>query len=102
LVRGRVGDDAAGVEADHPFGEAHDRAHDVLDHDDRHARPIYAQDDTEHLVDLDRGQACHHFVQDHHARPCRQGTRHLELAQIDLGQRAGPSVGFVGETHSFE
>src|SRR5712692_5149707 len=45
LVRRALGDPLAGVQDDDPFREAHDRAHDVLDHDDGDALLVQAEKD---------------------------------------------------------
>src|SRR5574341_984114 len=95
-LRGRpLGDLAAVVEDDHPVGQAHDRVHDMLDHDDRDAALTDLPDEVEERRTLHRVQPGDGFVEQQYPRARRQCPSDLEplaAGQRELsGQPLGPA-----------
>src|SRR5262252_8808321 len=74
-----LGDPLPGVEHHDAFGEAHHRAHDVLDHDDRDATLVQAEEDGEDVVHLGAREPRHGLVRDQELRPGGHGPGQLEL-----------------------
>src|SRR5438477_3790469 len=87
LVGDALGDLLAGVEHGDALGEAHHRAHDVLDHDDGDPSPVELEEDGQDVVDLVARQPRHRLVGDEQLRPGRHGPGQLELAHLDLRER---------------
>ena len=97
-----VGDLPAGHQHGDALGELHHRVHDVLDHHDRHAGLVEAQQQGEDLVDLAGGQPGHRLVGDQQARMRRHGAGEFKFAQVDLGQRARALVGLPVQADLFQ
>src|SRR6266700_2833032 len=93
-----VGDLPAGDEHGDAFGEVHDRAHDVLDHDHGHTLLLEPRKQREDLVNLRGRKTRHGLVRDQELRFRRHRTRKLELAHVDLGEASGHRLRLVAET----
>src|SRR4030095_7674183 len=83
-LRRVVGDLAACNEHCDAIGELHDRAHDVLDHDDGHAVLLEPEQQREDVVGLGSRQSRHGFVRDEQHGFRRDRARELELAHVHL------------------
>src|ERR1700736_2517065 len=97
LLRRPVGDLLARDQHDEPGREAHDRAHDVLDQDDRDAGLVEAEQYRQDLLDLRRREAGHRLVGEQQARRTGDGASEFELAHLDLGQIARQALRLLGE-----
>src|SRR5713101_9759829 len=97
LLRRSVGDLLAGNQHDEPRRKAHDRAHDVLDQDDRDALLVEAEQHNEDLLDLGGRQTGHRLVGKQQPRRAGNGAGQLELTHLDLGQIARQALRLVGE-----
>src|SRR5262245_29989471 len=94
-VRGlAIGDLAARDQHRQSLREAHDRAHDVLDHDDGDALRVEAHEKGNDVLDLGMRQASHGFVGDQKLRLRCHGAGKLELAHLHLREiaRAPPTL----------
>src|SRR5919106_5068365 len=69
LIRGSLGDLRSVVEDHHAVRNAHDRLHDVLDHDDRRATVPHAADELHHCLSLYGIEPRDDLVQQEHPRP---------------------------------
>src|SRR6266436_5362149 len=97
LLRWPVGDLLARNQHDEPGREAHDRAHDVLDQDDRDAGLVEAEQHRQDLLDLRWREPGHRFVGEQQPRRAGDGASQLELAHLDLGQIARQALRLLGE-----
>src|SRR5262245_16205457 len=97
LRRSALGDSIARVEDHDPLREAHDRAHDVLDHDDRDPLLVQPEQDREDVVHLGAGESRHGLVGDQELRPRRHRAGQLELAHLDLGEAGRPKMSLVAQ-----
>src|ERR1043166_6839662 len=102
LVGLAVRDLAAGHQHDEALREAHHRAHDVLDQDDRDAAFAELAQQLEEVLDLRARQPGHRFVCDQQLRLGRHGAGELELAHLDLGKVARHLAGLVVERDEAE
>ena len=92
LRRIAVGDLAPRHQHHQPLREACHRAHDVLDHDDRHAACVHPHEQRQDLVDLGLRKPRHRLVDEEQARLGDSRASEIELAQVDLGQVRGHCV----------
>ena len=89
---------AAEIEDDDAVRQAHDRAHDVLDHQDGDAAVADAAHRVDHVLGLGRIEAGQHLVEQKERRPRGERTRELEPFLAGGGECAGQHVEPVGET----
>src|SRR5918995_3981285 len=78
-----LGEDLSEVEDDGSFGELDDRAHHVLDPEDRCPEPVAdTSNDVDGVRELRLVETCHHLVEQQQSGLSRQGLRHLEESQL--------------------
>ena len=92
----------SGVQTDDPLREPHDRAHDMLDHDDRDAALIHLEQNVDHFIDLLPRQSRHGFVRNQEFRLGRHRARKFEFPEFDLGQIRGRILSLVRHSHGLE
>src|SRR5689334_427849 len=97
VFRLAVGDLLAADQHDKSLREAHHRAHDVLDEDNRNAALIELLQKREDVVYFGVRQAGHRFVGDQQFGFGGDGARQLDLAHFDLRQVARHMTRFVVE-----
>src|SRR5215813_14461743 len=80
-----------------PLREAHDRPHDVLDHDDGDALRIETHEQGDDVLDLGMRKASHGFIGNQKLRLCRHRARKLQLAHFHLSEITGAAPGLAVE-----
>ena len=83
------------VEDHHAVGEAHQRMHHVLDHDDGQAAVAYLPDELHDPPALHRVQARDHLVEQQDLGPGGQRPRDLQPLAPSQGELARKSMGPV-------
>src|SRR6266705_2831519 len=97
-----VGDLAPGDENGDAFGEFHDGAHHVLDHDDGDALRLQPEDEREDVVDLGGRKPGHGLIRDEELGLRGDGACELELPHVHLREPSGGGFRLSGEAHLLE
>src|SRR5262249_16183142 len=92
---------AAEVEHDDAVRQAHDGAHDVLDHQYGNAAFSDSTHCPDHALGFGRGKAAEDLVQQQHTRTRREGTGKLEPLLACGGERTGQDVKAIAQADAF-
>ena len=95
--RQALGELLAEIEHDDAVRQAHDRLHQVLDHQDGHAALADAADDADHVLDLGRVEAGQHLVEQQQQRPRGQRAGEFEPLLAGDGQVHRQHLGAIVE-----
>src|SRR5262245_7337543 len=96
IIGPAIGNLAARDQNGQPLREAHDRPHDVLDHDDGDALRVETHEQDDDVLDLGMRQASHGFIGNQKFRLCRHCAGELQLAHFHLSEItwAAPGLAF--------
>ena len=102
FLRAALGNLLAVIQHDHAVGHGHDRAHHVLDDDDRQPARGELSEQRHGLIDLRRIESGHDLVEQQQLGLRRQSPRHLQPSLIDRREIARRGLFASAEPHEFD